>query len=91
MLIVGFGSLAASTPYLGIILLGVIVAWLKAVQARFSSRIRNICVFDYALLLCSVSLPRAADLCATVIVTSAEPGVEQPLSNCLLGACGRSC
>jgi AAA family ATP:ADP antiporter len=29
-MILGFGSLAASTPYLGIILLGIIIAWLQA-------------------------------------------------------------
>ena len=29
-MILGFGSLAASTPYLGVILLGIVLAWLKA-------------------------------------------------------------
>jgi len=29
-MILGFGSLAASTPYLGIILLGIVLAWLQA-------------------------------------------------------------
>ena len=29
-MILGFGSLAASTPYLGIILLGIVLAWLNA-------------------------------------------------------------
>lgn len=30
MMIIGFGSLAASTPYLGVILLGVVVMWIGA-------------------------------------------------------------
>jgi len=29
-MIIGFGSLAASTPYLGIILLGIVMLWIKA-------------------------------------------------------------
>ena len=29
-MILGFGSLAASTPYLGVILLGVVLSWLKS-------------------------------------------------------------
>ncbi len=29
-LILGFGGLAASTPYLGVILLGVVLSWLKS-------------------------------------------------------------
>lgn len=29
-MILGFGSLAASTPYLGVILLGIVLAWLNA-------------------------------------------------------------
>lgn len=32
-LIIGFGSLAASTPYLGIILLGVVVMWIGAANS----------------------------------------------------------
>ncbi len=29
----GFGSLAASTPYLGVILLGIVLAWLNAARS----------------------------------------------------------
>ena len=29
-MIIGFGSLAASTPYLGMILLGIVLVWLQA-------------------------------------------------------------
>lgn len=29
-MILGFGSLAASTPYLGIILLGIVLLWIRA-------------------------------------------------------------
>ena len=29
----GFGSLAASTPFLGIILLGIVLAWLAAARS----------------------------------------------------------
>ena len=29
-MIIGFGSLAASTPYLGVILLGIVLLWIQA-------------------------------------------------------------
>lgn len=32
-MILGFGSLAASTPYLGVILLGIVLAWLNAARS----------------------------------------------------------
>lgn len=32
-MIVAFGSLAASTPYLGVILLGIVVIWLKSAKS----------------------------------------------------------
>jgi AAA family ATP:ADP antiporter len=32
-LIIGFGSLAASTPYLGVILLGVVFMWIGAANS----------------------------------------------------------
>ena len=32
-MIVAFGSLAASTPYLGVILLGVIIVWIKSANS----------------------------------------------------------
>jgi len=32
-MILGFGSLAASTPYLGVILLGIVIAWLNAARS----------------------------------------------------------
>lgn len=30
VMIIGFGSLSASTPYLGVILLGIVILWLRA-------------------------------------------------------------
>ena len=33
LMIIGFGSLAASTPYLGAILLAVVLAWLAAASS----------------------------------------------------------
>jgi len=33
VMIVAFGSLAASTPYLGVILLGIVVWWLRSAQS----------------------------------------------------------
>lgn len=32
-MIIGFGSLAASTPYLGIILLGIVLLWINAANS----------------------------------------------------------
>jgi AAA family ATP:ADP antiporter len=32
-MIIGFGSLAASTPYLGAILLGIVLIWIKAASS----------------------------------------------------------
>jgi AAA family ATP:ADP antiporter len=32
-MIIGFGSLAASTPYLGIILLGIVLLWISAANS----------------------------------------------------------
>ena len=32
-MIVAFGSLAASTPYLGVILLGIVILWLRSAQS----------------------------------------------------------
>ena len=33
VMIVAFGSLAASTPYLGVILLGIVILWLRSAQS----------------------------------------------------------
>lgn len=33
-MIIGFGSLAASTPYLGLILLGIVMMWIFAAKVR---------------------------------------------------------
>merc|ERR1711988_1589710 len=44
-LILGFGSLAASTPYLGSILLFVVVAWLKS-AASLSTQFTKLTVED---------------------------------------------
>jgi AAA family ATP:ADP antiporter len=32
-MIIGFGSLAASTPYLGVILLGIVLMWIQAANS----------------------------------------------------------
>lgn len=32
-MIIGFGSLAASTPYLGVILLGIVLLWIQAANS----------------------------------------------------------
>ena len=32
-MIIGFGSLAASTPYLGVILLSIVLVWIKAAMS----------------------------------------------------------
>lgn len=32
-MIIGFGSLAASTPYLGMILLGIVLLWIQAANS----------------------------------------------------------
>lgn len=44
-MIVGFGSLAASTPYLGLILLGIVLAWIaaaKSLDVQFSALAPNV-------------------------------------------------
>ena len=43
-MIIGFGSLAASTPYLGMILLGIVTMWLfaaKDLDWRFAEAQKN--------------------------------------------------